>query len=86
MTLVENTERRFCSVAARSALFAKLSAYLATRDGPFLVVTVSREALGVLFNNLSRYDRDIVTGTMRNLGWELQRPHWYRRTAEARAA
>jgi hypothetical protein len=79
------TERRFCTVAARSKVFATLAAYVAPLDGPFLVKTVSREALGVKFDNLSRYDRDMVTSTLRRLGFELRRPHWCRRDAEARA-
>jgi hypothetical protein len=80
------TERRFCTVAARSALFATLAAHLAPLDGPFLVKTVSREALGVKFDNLSRYDRDMVTSTLRRLGFELRRPLWYRRTVEQKVA
>jgi hypothetical protein len=79
-------ERLFCSVRARSELFAKLSAFLAGKDGPFLIATVTSDALDVKFNNLSRFDRDMIRRTMRNLGWELRRPHWYRRDAERAAA
>jgi hypothetical protein len=84
--MLEITERRYGTIAARSKLFATLSTYLATRDGPFLVAKVTSDALDVKFNNLSRYDRDMVTGTMRNLGFELRRPYWCRRAVEQRAA
>jgi hypothetical protein len=74
--MTRDPERKFGSALARSAMFRKLSAYLASKDGPHLIASITTGALGLRFNNPDMRDRDVISVALRNCGWELYRPYW----------
>jgi hypothetical protein len=74
--------------AARSALHATLSAYLASKSGPLRLERIARYALaGLEWQDLDLADKRIIRATVASLGFRSEKyPTWFRTTAEDIAA
>jgi hypothetical protein len=71
------------STQAKSELFAKLSRYLSTKDGPIRAENLSAALLGIEWCNLAKDDQRILLGTLSRCGFEQGRwPHWFRVSRE----
>jgi hypothetical protein len=67
------------STQAKSELFAKLSRYLSTKDGPIRAEKLSTALLGIEWADLAKDDQRILLGTLSRCGFSQGRwPHWFR--------